>query len=125
MRGLAVNGQSLEFLMGFHEKGSAGSFVRAARFHPDETIFDKIGAADAVLCGNFIERVKKVDRAEFRAVDGDWCADFKTDFDFFGFVRSFFRRNDPLPHRFVWRAARIFELAAFVAEMPDVAIAAV
>src|SRR2546425_9154261 len=36
--------------------GSAGSFVSAARFHSDEAIFDEIGAADAVLRGDFVER---------------------------------------------------------------------
>src|ERR1700741_2438305 len=116
MRGLAVNGESLQFLMGFYEKGSAGSFVSAARLHPHEAIFDKIGAADAVLGGDFVERFKKLDRAEFRSVDRDWCAGCKTDFDFFGFVGSLFWRNDPLPHRFVGRVGRIFELAALVAE---------
>src|SRR5436853_1599433 len=111
--------------MCFDEKSSAGSFVGTAGFHPDEAIFDKIGAADAMLGGDFVEGVKKVDRVELSAVHGDWCAGFKTDLDFFGFVRGFFRRDDPLPHRFVWCVGRIFELAAFVTEMPDVAIAAV
>ena len=75
--------------------------------------------------GDFVEGVEKIDGAEFRTVHGNGRAGFESDFDFLGFVRSFFRRNDPLPHRFVWRVGRIFELAAFVAEVPDVAIAAV
>src|SRR5712664_1195069 len=44
MRGFAVHGEPLEFLMGFDEKGSTGSFVGAARFHSDEPIFDEVGA---------------------------------------------------------------------------------
>src|SRR5882762_6694116 len=125
MRGFAVHGEALEFLMRFDEKSSAGSFVGAARFHSHEAIFDEVGAADAVFGGNFIQRVEKLDGAEFRAVDGNRCSGFETDFDFFGFVGSFFRGNDPLPHRFVWGVGRIFEFAAFVAEVPDVTVAAV
>src|SRR5882762_8947077 len=125
MRGFAVHGEPLEFLMGFDEKGSAGSFVGATGFHSYEAIFDEVGAADAVFCGDFIQGVEKIDGAEFRTVDGNGSAGFESDFDFLGFVRSFFRRNDPLPHRFVRRAGGVFELAAFVAEVPDVAIAAV
>src|ERR1700682_991247 len=57
MSGFAIDGEPLQFLMRFDEKGSAGSFVSAAGFHPDEAIFDEVGAADAVLRGNFIQRI--------------------------------------------------------------------
>src|SRR6267378_6237093 len=125
MRGFAVHGEPLEFLMCFDEEGSAGSFVGAAGFHSYEAIFDEVGAADAVFCGDFVERVEQIDGAEFRTVEGNGSAGFESDFDFLGFVRSFFWRDDPLPHRFVRRVSGIFKLAAFVAKMPDVAIAAV
>ena len=125
MRGLAVDGEPLQFLMGFDQQGAAGSFVGAPRFHPDEAIFDKIGAANAVFRGDFVERREQIDGTEFRAVDRSGGAGFESDFDFFRFVRRFFRRNNPLPHRFAWRVGGIFELAAFVTEMPDVAVAAV
>src|SRR5713226_7639226 len=125
MRGFAINGEALEFLVRFHEESSAGSFVGAARFHSDEAIFDEVGPPDAVLGGDIIQRVHEIDGAEFRAVDRNRRAGFKSDFDFFGFVRSFLRGNDPLPHRFVRRVRGIFELAAFVAEVPDVTVAAV
>src|SRR6267154_898384 len=92
MRGLAIDGEPLQFLMGFDEKGSAGSFVSAARFHSDEAIFDEIRAADAVLGGDFVESVEKIDGAEFRTVDGNRRAGFESDFNFFGFLRSLFRR---------------------------------
>src|SRR6266849_2257949 len=54
MRGLAVHGEALEFLMRFDEQGSTGGFVGAARFHSDQAIFDEVGAADAVLGGDFV-----------------------------------------------------------------------
>src|SRR5712664_1314049 len=71
MRGFAVNGEPLEFLMGLDEESSAGSFVGAARLHSDEAIFDEVGAADAVFCGDFVEGVEQIDGAEFRTVDGN------------------------------------------------------
>src|SRR5579859_879008 len=107
------------------EERAAGSFVRAARLHTDEAIFDKVRAADAVTRGDFVERIEKIDGSEFGAVDGDGRAGFETDFDFFGFFGSFFGRDSPLPHGFARRIGGIFEFAAFVAEMPDVAVATV
>ena len=107
------------------EQRAAGSFVRAAGLHADEAILDEVGAADAVLGGDFVELVQEIDGAELRTVDGNGRAGFKADFDFFGFVGSFFRRDGPLPHGFVGRVGGIFEFAAFVAEVPDVAVAAV
>src|SRR5579859_2012558 len=125
MRGFAIDGEALEFAMRGDEKRAAGSFVRAAGLHADEAIFDKVGAADAVTRGNFVERVEQIDRAEFCSVDGDWSSGFETDFDFFGFVGSFFRRNSPLPHGFAGSVGGIFEFATFVAEVPNVAVAAI
>ena len=42
-----------------------------------------------------------------------------------GLVRRLRRRDDPLPHGFIRRVCGIFENAAFVAQVPDVAVAAV
>jgi len=75
MRGLAIDGEPLEFLMRFDEEGSAGGFVGAARFHSDQAIFDEVGAADAVFRGDFVERVEQIDGAKFRTVDGTGVPD--------------------------------------------------
>src|SRR6266403_3679995 len=90
MRGFAVDRQALEFLVRFDEQRSAGSFVRAAGFHSDEAIFDEVGAADAVLRGDFVECIKQNHGGEFCTVHGDRRAGFESDFDFLGFLRSFF-----------------------------------
>ena len=42
-----------------------------------------------------------------------------------GTIGRFGRRDDPLPHRFLGRIRGIFEDAAFVAQVPDIAVAAV
>ena len=108
------------------EQCAAGSFIRAARLHAHQAILDEVGAADAVLRGDFVQRrSSRVDRAEFLAIHRNRRASFEPDLDFLGLVRSLFRRNDPLPHGFIRRVGGIFQLAAFVAEVPDVAVAAV
>src|SRR5882757_5174296 len=125
MRGFAIDSKRFEFAMRGDQQGAAGSFVGAARFHSYEAIFYDVGAADAVLCSDFVERVQQVDRVGFGTVHGNRQACFEADFDFGGFVRRFFRRNNPLPHSFVRGIGGILEFAAFVAEVPDVAVAAV
>src|SRR5713226_2205334 len=125
MRGFAIHGERFQFAVRGDQQGAAGSFVRAARLHADEAIFDDVGAADPVLRSHFVQRIQQLDCARFRAVHGDRETGFKADFDFRGFIRRFFRGDDPLPHGFVGGIGGIFELAAFVAEVPDVAVAAV
>src|SRR5712664_1895627 len=90
MRGLAVDRQALEFLMRFDEQGSARSFVCASRFHSNEAILDEVGAADAVLRGEFVESIEQNHGAEFCAVHRDGSAGLESNFDLFGFVQSFF-----------------------------------
>src|SRR5206468_616117 len=67
----------------------------------------------------------KIDGAKLRAIDGNRGAGCKSDFHLLRLVRSFFRRNHPLPHGLARRIGGIFELSALVAEVPDVAVAAV
>src|SRR5258708_29944644 len=115
--GFTIDSKGFEFAMRGDQQSAAGSFVGAARFHADQAIFDYVGAADAVLCGNFVERVPQFVVIDFGAVHGYGQACFEADFDFGGFVRGFFRGNDPLPHGFVRGIGWIFQLAAFVAEV--------
>src|SRR6266481_979955 len=71
MRGLAIDGEPLQFLMGFDEKGSAGSFVSAARFHSDEAILDEIRAADALAGAAVRKAVGSEFQGNFRLALGD------------------------------------------------------
>src|ERR1700676_290338 len=107
------------------QQSYAGRFVGAAGFHADQEDYDNVHAADSVFGAYFVQRVQQVDGAEFPAVHGNGRAACKTNLDLFGMVRGFFRRGDPLPHGLVRRIGGIFELAAFVTEVPDVAVAAI
>src|SRR5256885_11132438 len=125
MRGFAVDGQGLELAMRGDEQRAAGSFIGAARFHTYQAVFDDVRPPNAVLRGDFVESVQQIHRRSLAAVHGNRRAGFKADLDFRGLVRSFFGRGDPLPHGLVGRVGGIFEFAAFVAEVPNVAVAAV
>src|SRR5256885_16466283 len=125
MRGFAVDGQGLELAMRGYEQRAAWGFIAATRFHTYQAIFDDVRPPDAVLRGDFVESVQQIHRRSLAAVHGNRRAGFKADLDFRGLVRSFFGRGDPLPHGLVGRVGGIFQFAAFVAEVPDVAVAAV
>ena len=125
MQRLAIEAQRFELAMRGDEQSAAGCFVRAARFHADETIFDNVHAADAIGCGDFIQLIEQRERREFLAVHGDGIPGFEADFDGRGLVGRFRGRDDPFPHVFGGRVGRIFEHAALVAQVPDVAVAAV
>src|SRR5215813_401370 len=125
VRGFPVDGEAFEFAMRGDEQRAAGSFVSATGFHSDEAIFDEVGAADAVTGSDFVQSIQQINGTKFSFVDGDWSAGFETDFDFFGFVWSFFGRDGPLPHGFARGVGGIFEFSAFVAKVPDVAVTAV
>ena len=49
----------------------------------------------------------------------------KADFDGSGLLGRLCGRDDPLPHRFIGCVGGIFQHSAFVAQVPDVAVAAV
>ena len=123
VRRLAVEAQRFEFAMRGDQQRAARRFVRAARFHPDQAIFDQVDASHAVRRRDFIQLFDQRHRGTLFAVHRNRRAGLESDFDVRRLVRRFFRRDDPLPHRFVRLVRGIFEHAAFVAQVPDVAVA--
>jgi len=92
--------------------------------HSNEAIFDEVGAADAVLRGDFVECIEQNHGAEFCAVHRDGSAGLESNFDLFGFVGAFSVKR-PIATSLRSERCGIFEFTAFVAEVPDVAVAAV
>ena len=107
------------------EQRPAGRFIRPARLDPHQPVLDEVDPPNPVLCRNIIQHIEYLHRAELLPVHRYRRATFEADFHFFGLLRRFVRRNDPLPHRLIRSVGRIFQLAAFVAQVPDVAVAAV
>ena len=105
------------------QQRAARSFIRAARFDADQPIFDQVDAPDAVFRRDFVQLIEQRDRGTFLAVHRHRRARIESDLDVRRLVRRFFRRRDPLPHRFLGFVRGIFEHAAFMAQVPDIAVA--
>src|SRR2546422_7942198 len=107
------------------EYRAARRLVHTARLHPDKAILDDIGAADAVLAGDFVQLLEQVDRAKRHGIDADRIAFFEADRDDDRLVR---RLKGILGHHedVLWRfLRRIFEDAALVRAVPQVTVGGV
>src|SRR5208283_3018448 len=120
-----VESEPFQFAVRGNEERSPGGFIRPARLHAHKAIFNKVSAANAVLCGNVVQCIKKFNGRELLAVHGNGRACFKANHHLFRLVWSLIRRNNPLPHRFAWGVRKIFQVPALVAQVPDIAVAAV
>ena len=126
MRRLAIEAQRFEFAVRGDQQRAAGRFVRAARLDAHQAIFDQLHAAHAVRRRDFIQLFDQRDRAErFLPFTETGVPASNPISTVVGLIGRFRRRNDPLPHRFFRRVRGIFEHAAFMAQVPDVAVAAV
>lgn len=123
--GAAVERELFELAVGGVEQRAARGFVDTARLHADEAIFDEIDAADAVTATDGVQRVDDADWREALAVDGDWGAGLEGDGDFFWRVRGRFWGVGEHEEVGRWGLGRIFEDAALVGDVPDVAVARV
>src|SRR3546814_1141512 len=65
---------------------AAGGFVHPARLHADETVFDQIEPADAVLAAEIVERREQRGGRHRPAVQGNAVAPFEIDRDDLGLV---------------------------------------
>ncbi len=108
-----------------HQQRAAGRLIRAARLDSDQAIFDQIDSPDTVRRGNLVQLLEQCNRGKFFPADRDRRACVESDLDFRRLIGRFFRRGDPFPHRFFRLIRGVFEHAALMAQMPDVAVARV
>ena len=101
---------------------AARRFVNAARFHADETVFDQIETADAVVVAEFVELREQRRGRKLVAVDGDGIALFETDLHGRRFVRRFHRRDGALIDDIRRFDVRIFEHFSFGRRVQEVRI---
>ena len=111
--------------MGRDEQRAAGSFVASARLNADKTILNQVDAPDGVAAADFIQQLDERNGIHRETVDGNWNALVETDFDLLFAVRRILRRLRQLPRTREGSVGGVFELSAFVADVPEVAIAAV
>src|SRR3989441_11046197 len=75
--------------------------------------------------GNRVQLAQQLYWSEPAPVDRNWRAAFKTDFDLGRSVGRAFGRNHPLPHGLFRPVGRVLQAPTFVAQVPDIAVAAV
>ncbi len=122
---VALQAQSFEFAVRGNQQRSARRFVTAARLDADETVLHQVDAADGIASADLVQQLDQRNRIELHPVHGNRSALFEADFDLLLAVGSFLRRTGQLPGAGERRVARIFQFPALVADVPQVAIAAV
>src|SRR6185369_7617311 len=104
---------------------SPGSLIAAAGLDSHETVLHDVHAADGIASTNFVQQLDQLDRLHLHAIDGNWNSLLEADLDLLFPIRSFLRRTGNLPGGVERRIARVFQLTAFVADVPQVSVTAV
>ena len=125
VEGLAVEHELLEATERFHEDGAARGLVDAAALHAHEAVLADVDAADAVAGADGVELGEERHRVEGLAVDGGGVALAEGDGHVLVGVGRVLRAGGDHPHVFRRGVPRILELAALMADVPDVGVAAV
>ncbi len=108
--------------MGLQKDRPAGRLIDAARFHPDEAVFDEIEKPDPVFRAIFVQARQDRGWAERLAVDRDRVALFKRDLDEFRRVGRILDRDDALGDVIGRLDRRIFQNPALGRGMQQVRI---
>ncbi len=90
MHRAAIERQLFDPAMRCKQDRPARRFVHAARFHPDEAVFDEIEPADAVAAAVIVQGGEQGCWAHRRAIDRDGIAAFEGDNDIFGCIGRVF-----------------------------------
>src|SRR4029077_2603017 len=122
---IAIEAEGFEFAMSRKQQRASGSFIASARLDADETVLDNIDASDRVASADFVHQFDERYRVERLSADRNRYTLLESDFNLLFFVRGLWWRFRQLPGASKRRVGSVFKLSAFVAEMPEIAIAAV
>ncbi len=125
VRDIALQAQGFEFAMRGNQQSAAGSLVATARLDSDEAVLHQINPSDGISPADFVQQLDQRNRIELHAIHRNWNAFFKADDDLLLAVGSVLRRTSHLPGGGKRRVARIFQFPALVADVPEIAVAAV
>ena len=121
----AVQRQRLELAMRGGDQGAARSLIEAAALDADEAVLHQVDAADRIARADLIQQFHDLHRLQLHAVDRDGLAFDKANLHHFLAVGCFLRRAGHHPGGGQGRVAGILQLAALMADVPQVAIAGV
>src|SRR5579872_3324273 len=107
------------------EQSSPGCLVTSTRLNSDESVLDQIHASDCVPGPDLIQQFDQGYGVELLPIHRNGNSAFETDRNLFFAVGRGLWRESLLPGAGQGSVARIFQLTAFMAHVPEVAIAAV
>jgi len=122
---VAIEAKRFEFAVSGDEQRASGSFVAAARLDADEAVLHQVDASDGVASANFVQQFHERYGIESLAAHRNRHAFFESNLNLLFLVGRLLRRLRKLPRAGEWRTGGVFQFSAFVAQVPDVAIAAV
>ena len=122
---VAIEAEGFEFAVSGEQQGASRSFVAAARLDADEAVFDQVDASNRVASADFVQQFDQRHRIEIHTIYGDGHTFFESDFDLFLLIGSLLRRLRHLPGAREGRVGGVLEFPAFVADVPEITIAAV
>ena len=125
MRRVAIETQGFQLAVSQDDQSSSGSFIGAAGFHADKAVFHQLGAANAVRTADFIQRLDDLRRSQSLSIHRDGGALFKSDGNFAARLGSLARVRGQHPNIVGHGQRWILQRAPFVADVPEVAVAAV
>ena len=123
--GLPVEAKRLELTMRGRDEGSPRGFINTARLHAHHSVFDHVRAADAVRARDFVQVFQKLDRRYGVSIQAHRNPAVKVNCDFAFALRAKSRVQRQHEKIFRRRLRRIFENAALVTHMPEIAVSAI
>ena len=123
---LLIQYHMLQLLMRLIHDGAARRLIDTAGLHADHAVLQNIDDADTILAAQLIQLRQKGDRIQLLAIQCDRNALFKIQRDLGRFIRRLLRGHAQLQQLVVVRRiGGVFQFQSFVADVPDVTVAAI
>src|ERR1035438_5049510 len=120
-----VEREGFQLADGEHNQRAARRLITPARLHAHEAILHQVDAADAVPGADSVERFEQFERLHALAIDRNRLALLKGDGHLARRIGRFRRALREHPDFVGSGVGRVLQRAAFVRDVPDVAVAAV
>ena len=120
--GCTVQAQVFQIIVAVVDDCASGVFINATGFHAYQTVFNHIGDTNSIANADFIQFFYQFSGAQFFAVYRNGNAFHIFQFNIFRFIRSLFR-NIGYDEQLILRCIPgIFQIGAFMGQMPHVAV---
>src|SRR5205814_3413540 len=108
-----------------NEQCPARSLVAPTRLDTDEAVLANVRPSDRVSPADFVQQLNQRHRTHTHSIHTNRYSLLKLDLNFFLAVWRFLRGFRNLPRAVEGRVTRVFQLSALVADVPQIAVAAV